>query len=256
LAKPELAWGEVSLSTGLIFDPGDYIELDLLILKPLDTTLEYRASGKISRQPKIPVVDRTAPIDEGSLIERSFGGGVVEQILRLVGYFIIGSGLLVLTGHIWSWAAKRRSARRARRRGEAAVSALERIGDFESSSAGIALGVFSFLGSKYSRRFLSSLNSQFTRSDKGKIPAKEIEIFGRTIKANRESVNSYLEESVVTSPASINIMLREFDIIGGHDISSAFIDVLEKVVETAGMQASRYGTGLSDFARERFDETE
>ena len=94
----------VTLNYGLIFDPKDYIEFDILILKSSHQPLTYDSLGKVSEQESIDFINETSSLKEKSFAERIFSGKISDQIIKIFVYSFIGFGFITIIGGLFNFA--------------------------------------------------------------------------------------------------------------------------------------------------------
>jgi hypothetical protein len=255
LAKPALLANKVTLNSGLIYDPGRYVKIDLLILKPTRTSIFYHAVGKVAQQESIPFVRRLAQTDKRSWPEIAFEGSFLVHVARLIGYFIVGFGLLFLLSIAMKRFSEMVRMRKAKARESVAVAAAEVLASHDPRLVQIALGIFSHLGAVPFGHLIRHLDSQYKRGDLEKPVRECAEVMGDLVHANRKSVHDHLQKWIVTSSSSIAVFLRPFDLVYIDTISSPFMAVMDDLCSFAGrVGAEKHGTGLSEFAQARLAE--
>lgn len=250
---PRLGDNTVSLNNGLILDPSDYIEFELMILKPATSRLVYEPVGKVSRQQTIPFINRTVGDQNQGFWLRTFGGGFIEHITRLVIYFLVGLGSLISIAFIISKILDARQAALAAHREKIALAAFEAIPNTDIATSGVGLGVFSFIGQTAFEQLITYLDREYKRSPAVGPANGEATVMDVKVEANRKAVAQYLEQSYVTSPISVILLLQGFDLIQIRNVSDEFMRAAEAIAEFGRKSgAGRYGTGLESYARKAF----
>lgn len=86
-AVPVLSGNIITIPSKIIFDPQDYVQFDVLILKPESVELSFTALGKVEGVKSIGVSKNSNGVETPGLIVRAFTGDVAVQVLRGIGYF-------------------------------------------------------------------------------------------------------------------------------------------------------------------------
>ncbi len=94
-AMPIVSEQEVRLPNEIIVDPGDYVQFDVLILKPEGGEIRYIPTGKVEGLKEIKLSNSGSLVTDKPFLYRVFGGDVWVQIVRAISYFIIYVLLIV-----------------------------------------------------------------------------------------------------------------------------------------------------------------
>jgi hypothetical protein len=145
-ARLERAGNRVTLSPQVIFDPGDYVRFDLLVLKPQSGMLRYHPIGKVEGIDAIGFRDfLTQPNDVG-LLERAFGGDGYDQTFRHLAYFLAGLDVVVLGMFLFIQVDARQQKKRDRTRARLATDVLTLIGKGPSGVHEMAADIYKLNG--------------------------------------------------------------------------------------------------------------
>lgn len=117
LARPSRKGQTLVLPDGLIFDSGDYVQFDPLVLKPEHQQLNFRAFGKVEGISKITTSLSSASTPSPGLAAATWQGSFVAQLLRVLTYPFLGIAAITMiiapVGYISS--ALERKKRRQRK---------------------------------------------------------------------------------------------------------------------------------------------
>lgn len=95
LAVPRRAGASFFLPPGLIIDPGDYIQFDMLILKPVDGRIDFIGRGKVEGLKAITTTSSSAsPIP--SVFSTAWSGSLIVHLLRIVTYPFVALALIAV----------------------------------------------------------------------------------------------------------------------------------------------------------------
>lgn len=116
LAVPKIDGNSFVLPAGLIIDPNDYVQFDLLIVRPVNGGLSFDSLGKVEGLAKIGLgrADMAKPTPNVASV--AWSGGLLPQLLRTVTYPFIAIaliGVVIVTGfQISELNAKRKRRKR------------------------------------------------------------------------------------------------------------------------------------------------
>ncbi|MEP7005975.1 MAG: hypothetical protein ABI810_08335 [Sphingomonas bacterium] len=116
LANPQRNGNIFTLPAGLIVDPGDFVQFDLLIVRPVNGNLSFISLGKVEGLKSIGVgrADMTPPAPNAAAV--AWSGGFLPQLLRTLTYPFIAIALIaaiIFTGIAFSnFVAKRKRRKR------------------------------------------------------------------------------------------------------------------------------------------------
>ncbi|WP_375188746.1 hypothetical protein [Sphingobium yanoikuyae] len=84
-AKPSLNNNRIYIDHDAIIDPGDFIQIDLLIINPNESDISYANLGKISGLSEI-TVSQFGENESVSFIDQVYSGTILVQIARILSY--------------------------------------------------------------------------------------------------------------------------------------------------------------------------
>lgn len=127
LARPARKGQTLVLPDGLIFDAGDYVQFDLLILKPERQHLDFRAFGKVEGISKITTSLSSTVAPSPSLVAGAWQGSFLTQLLRVLTYPFIAIAAIatIVAPLVYISSAVERKKRR--RRKAYALSAMKNV---------------------------------------------------------------------------------------------------------------------------------
>jgi len=84
------------LFSNVIIESGEYFTIKLLVLHKNNNIPHIKSYGKIAGQQKIEVLNAVDIKEEMTFLKRVYYGTFWTQLLRLISYFLIGIGIIVL----------------------------------------------------------------------------------------------------------------------------------------------------------------
>lgn len=97
LGSPRSNGNTFLLPPGLIIDPNDYVQFDLLIVKPVGKNLRFTSSGKVEGLRQILVSNSTSDGNTKSSLYDAVAGNGFIQLIRLVTYPFMAIALVSFT---------------------------------------------------------------------------------------------------------------------------------------------------------------
>jgi len=127
LARPSRRDQALVLPDGLIFDAGDYVQFDLLVLKPEHQQLDFRAFGKVEGIPKIATSLSSTVAPSPGLVASTWQGSALAQLLRLITYPFMAIAALAAIIAPFAYVSSALARRKRRQRKAYAASAMRNV---------------------------------------------------------------------------------------------------------------------------------
>ncbi|MFC3579549.1 hypothetical protein [Sphingomonas hylomeconis] len=101
LAIPKKIGNSFILPPGIIFDPGDFVQFNLLIVRPVNKGLSFSTVGKVEGLKSIDVGRSDIAKQESNAASVAWTGGFVPQMLRTITYPFIAVAIIAAVIFIW-----------------------------------------------------------------------------------------------------------------------------------------------------------
>jgi hypothetical protein len=236
LAKPTVTGGQaMTLPHRLILDPGDHVDIDVLVLASTAAGPTYSALGKVAGQRQIGLLDLRHEKSEQSIFKAVLAGSWKIQVARLLFYFFVGLGLVYLA----RFSAGRFRDGRIRDRGRIAHelrTAFDMDDMAEARRIEIALGVYQYAGEAKFAAFLERLGNLEPLISP--YVAARVETIAGPVAAQQGSVSHFLKKTN-TGLKGVNDLVRRFGLISDKRVDPKFLGIAERVHEKAGDLSKR-----------------
>lgn len=249
---PRLEENRIVLSEGLIFDPGDFVDVDILVLKPTALELNYMPLGKVSRQDAIPFFDRTITEDAQGFTETAFGGGVLVHLVRLVTYAVVTLGFLVVIITIAEKIDSTKKERQKRRRDNFSRRLILSLQKHGSPVANLATAIFLYLGYHHASMYARYLSQKYVRSPDVSGGIDTVILHGDTVRADYDELQNLFSKNWI-SVLYLNDLLSAFKLMNETKVSGELTEALRHLLNSARAADTRIlGNGMTSFEESHF----
>lgn len=255
LAKPSLRGNSVILNAGLIFDSGDYVESDLLIVKPNGSKLTYRPMGKVSRQESIPFLDRRLADAEEGFLKKAFGGKWYVQISRGIFYAVVLFIVIACIAFIVAQIQKYLLSRRRKAIVSVSQEAYEHLSYHNPIALAYSIGLFGAVGYKPTVAQFNIMRREYTVSDSLTLFTDQADTGDEMVHAKPSEIREYLSRPYSATPHSATQLAREFGLLDYKSVSSELISTLEDLLSfLESKDRIHHLLVLNNYSYVRFDE--
>lgn len=220
--------GQISINEDLIFDPGDYIELEILLLKKRGASVTYDPIGKVSGQNSIEFTDRRGGVEEPPFVKKVAEGSWPVQLARFVIYPTALVGLISLISFLSYRARSRIGAKQGQKLLAASREVYEHITGRNEVAQAFAVGLFSAVGYQAFSKVVEAIKHDFIAKS-NMDPLDEADMFTESVEARPKPIRDFIMRGRASISSAV-MLAHAFDLIKGTYVHEDLVQVMDEIL--------------------------